>query len=142
MTRFPLRRIRLRSGEEHREALTVELEPFELGGQRYLPVPQEVPAELAISQATTGLVLRLGFAVRLHGPCMRCLADAVVDVRVDASEYHASDPGADAELRSEYVVDDQLEVSAWARDAIAIERRSRSCMRPIAPASVPSAARI
>ena len=121
MTRFPLRRIRLRSGEEHREALTVELEPFELGGQRYLPVPQEVPAELAISQATTGLVLRLGFAVRLHGPCMRCLADAVVDVRVDASEYHASDPGADAELRSEYVVDDQLEVSAWARDAIAIE---------------------
>ena len=70
MTRFPLRRLRLRPGEEHREALTIELEPFELGGQRYLPVPQEVPAELAIAQATSGLVLRLAFGVRLHGPCM------------------------------------------------------------------------
>ena len=120
MTRFPLRRLRLRSGEEHRETVAIELEPFELGGERYLPVPQEVPAELAISQATSGLVLKLRFEVRLHGPCMRCLEDAVVDVAVDASEYHDADPGAGPELRSEYVVDDQLEVSAWARDAIAV----------------------
>jgi uncharacterized protein len=120
MTRFPLRRVRLRSGEEHREALGVELEPFELGGERYLPVPQEAPAELRITQATSGLVLGLRFEVRLHGPCMRCLADAVVDVAVDASEYHAGNRDAGPELLSEYVVDDQLEVSAWARDAIAI----------------------
>ena len=121
MTRFPLRRLRLRSGEEHREAIDIELEPFDLGGERYLPVPQAAPAELAISQATSGLVLGLRFAVRLHGPCMRCLADAVVDVEVDAREYHAADPAAGPELRSEYVVDDQVELSAWARDAIALE---------------------
>ena len=36
------------------------------------------------------------------------------------NEYHANEPGEAAELRSEYVVDDQLELSAWARDAIAI----------------------
>lgn len=120
MTRFPLRRLRLRSGDEHRDAVLVELEPFDLGGQRYLPVPQEVEAELTLVQATTGLDLRLRFDVRLHGPCMRCLADAVVDVSVDAREYHAADPRADDELRSEYVVDDQVELSAWARDAIAL----------------------
>jgi uncharacterized protein len=120
VTRFPLRRVRLRSGEEHREALTVELEPFELGGERYLPVPKEVPAELRVTQATSGLVLGLRFEVRLHGPCMRCLADAVVDVAVDATEYHAGNRDAGPELLSEYVVEDQLEVSAWARDAIAI----------------------
>jgi uncharacterized protein len=120
VTRFPLRRVRLRSGEEHREALTVELEPFELGGERYLPVPQEVPAQLRLTQATSGLVLGLRFEVRLHGPCMRCLADAVVDVAVDATEYHAGNRDAGPELLSEYVVEDQLEVSAWARDAIAI----------------------
>jgi uncharacterized protein len=120
VTRFPLRRVRLRSGEEHREALTVELEPFELGGERYLAVPQEVPAELRLTQATSGLVLGLRFEVRLHGPCMRCLADAVVDVAVDATEYHAGNRDAGPELLSEYVVEDQLEVSAWARDAIAI----------------------
>jgi uncharacterized protein len=120
MTRFPLRRLRLRSGDEHRDAVRIELEPFDLGGQRYLPVPQEVEAALTIVQATTGLDLRLSFDVRLHGPCMRCLEDAVLDAHVDAREYHASDPGAGDELRSEYVVDDQIELSAWARDAIAI----------------------
>jgi uncharacterized protein len=120
VTRFPLRRLRLRPGEEHRDAVQVELEPFDLGGLRYLPVPQEVEAELTVAQATTGLDLRLAFDVRLHGPCMRCLADAVVDLRLDVREYHAAEAGAADELRSEYVADDQLELSAWARDAIAL----------------------
>jgi uncharacterized protein len=120
MTRFPLRRLKLRPGEEQRDLIPIELEPFALGGQRYLSVPGEVEAELTVGQATTGLDLRLAFDVRLHGPCMRCLADAVVDVHVDAREYHAAEPGADDELRSEYVVEDQLELTAWARDAIAL----------------------
>lgn len=121
MTRFPLRRLKLRPGEEQRDAIPVELEPFALGGQRYLPVPSEIDAALTVAQATTGLDLRLAFAVRLHGPCMRCLADAATDLEIDAREYHAAEPGADEELRSEYVVeDDQLDLTAWARDAIAL----------------------
>jgi uncharacterized protein len=120
VTRFPLRSLRLRAGDEHRDAVAVELEPFELGGLRYLPVPQEVEAELTVAQATTGVDLRLSFEARLHGPCMRCLADAVVDVRIDAREYHDADAKAAEELRSEYVAEDQLELSAWARDAIAL----------------------
>jgi len=120
VTRFPLRRLRLRSGDEHRDAVEIELEPFDLGGQRYLPVPQAVEAELTLVQATTGLDVRLAFDVRLHGPCVRCLADAVLEVAIDAREYHADDAGAGEELRSEYVVDDQLELTAWARDAIAL----------------------
>jgi uncharacterized protein len=98
----------------------IELEPFALGGQRYLPVPHEVEAQLAVVQATTGLDLRISFDVRLHGPCMRCLTDAVLDVHIDAREYHAANAGAADELRSEYVVEDQLELSSWARDAIAL----------------------
>jgi uncharacterized protein len=119
MNRFPLRSLRLRSGEEFRDELVLELEPFQLGGQRYLPVPASPQVVLTVTRATSGDLFRLGFSSRLHGPCMRCLADAVVDVDVDASEYHASDPGADDELRSEYVVEDQLALSTWARDAIA-----------------------
>src|SRR5918999_4030343 len=120
MTRFPLRRLRLRAGEVHREPVEIELEPFDLGGQRYLAVPQEVEADLTVVQATGGLDLWLAFDARLHGPCMRCLADAVVDIHVDAREYHDTDAGAAEELRSEYVADDQLELTAWARDAIAL----------------------
>jgi uncharacterized protein len=120
VTRFPLRRLRLRAGEEHREPVQIELEPFDIGGQRYLTVPQKIAADLTVVRATGGLDLRLSFDVRLHGPCMRCLADAALDIHVDVREYHAADPGAAEELRSEYVVDDQLELTAWARDAIAL----------------------
>ena len=120
MTRYPLRRLRLRPGDEQRDAVAIELEAFELGGQRYLPVPQEVEAALTVAQATTGLDLRLGFEARLHGPCMRCLEDAALEIRVDAREYHAAAAGGDDELQSEYVLEDQLELTAWARDTIAL----------------------
>ena len=130
MTRFPLRRLRLHAGESHSDAVPIELQPFDLGGQRYLPVPHEVEAALTITQATTGLDLRLAFDARLHGPCMRCLADSVLDLHVDAREYHAAEAGSAEELRSEYVVDDQVELSAWARDAIALSLPDKILCRP------------
>ncbi len=70
---FDLRNVRVRSGEEHREAVEVAIAPVELGGQRYVAVPEAVPAELAITRASTGWVFQLRLAVRLHGPCVRCL---------------------------------------------------------------------
>ncbi len=51
---------------------------------------------------------------------MRCLEDAVLDVAIDAQEYNAADGAAATELRSDYVQDDQLLLSTWARDAIAL----------------------
>ena len=130
MTTFSLRNLRLRPGEEHREHVEVELEPFELGGERYLPVPAEVPVDLAIARATSGDVFRIRFHARLHGPCMRCLADAVQEVDVDAREYQAADEDAPDELRTEYVVDGRLELSTWARDAIALGLPDQILCRP------------
>ncbi len=129
MTSFSLRRVRLRPGEEHREALEVELQPLDFGGQRYLPVPQVVTAELAINRALTGTVFSLAFETRLHGPCYRCLEDAVLDVRINAREYQASSPD-DEELTTPYVVDDNLDVSAWARDAVALALPEKILCRP------------
>jgi uncharacterized protein len=119
MTSFNLRQVKLRPGEEHREAIEVELPPFEFGGERYLPVPETVEAELVITRATTGTVFSLAFATRLHGPCYRCLGDAVLDVSIRDIQYQASSP-EDEEMTTPYVVDDQLETSAWARDAVAL----------------------
>ena len=130
MTSYPLRQVRLRPGEEQREQVAVELEPFELGGQRYLPVPATVQAGLTIARATSGDVFRLRLAARLHGPCMRCLADAALDLELDLREYHAADEDAPEELRSDYVVEGRLELSAWARDAIALELPDRILCRP------------
>jgi uncharacterized protein len=120
MTTFDLRQLRLRSGEQFRDAVAVRLEPLVLGGNEYLPVPSEAQAELTITRATTGSVYQLSFRARLHGPCFRCLRDTVVEQSVDAREYQATNPGDDEELRSPYVADDTLELSAWARDALAL----------------------
>jgi uncharacterized protein len=117
---FNLRTVKLRPGEEYRDEIEIELEPFELGGQRYLPVPEKVPAELAISRASTGSVFELRFGVRLHGPCYRCLDDAVLDLPISAREYQATNPGDAEELTTQYVVDDRLELASWARDATAL----------------------
>lgn len=129
MTSFSLRQVKLRPGEEHREVLEVELAPFEFGGQRYLPVPEQVTAELVVSRALTGILFTLRFVTRLHGPCYRCLGDAVLEVPIDAREYQASNPD-DEELLTPYVVDEQLEVSAWARDAIVLALPDKILCRP------------
>ena len=130
MTTLDLRKLRLRSGDQHRDEQEIELQPFELGGQRYLPVPGTVPAELTITRASTGTVYELRFHVRLHGPCFRCLGDAVLDAPADAREYQAASPGGDEELQSQYLADDKLDLSAWARDAIALELPDKILCRP------------
>ena len=121
MTRFDLRQAKLRPGEEYRDEQEIALSPFELGGQRYLPVPENVKAELVINRGTSGTTFELSFPVRLHGPCYRCLEDAVLDLSIHAREYQATSPGESDELRTPYVADNQLRLSDWARDAIAVE---------------------
>jgi DUF177 domain-containing protein len=120
MTSLDLRRVRLRSGEQHRGRHEIALEPLTFGGQRYVPVPEKPEAELVISRASTGTLFELRFAGRLHGPCQRCLADAVVERSISAREYQATNADDD-ELRTPYVVDDRLDLSAWARDALVLE---------------------
>jgi uncharacterized protein len=120
MTSFSLRSLRLRPGEEYRDAKEVELQPLVLGGQRYLPVPDKVDADLLVSRVSSGTVFELRYSARLHGPCYRCLADAVLDVSVSAREYQATNPGEADELRTPYLADDQLDLSAWARDALVL----------------------
>ena len=130
MTTLDLRTLKVRSGEQWRDERQIELEPFELGGQRYVAVPQVVPAEVTVTRASTGTVFELRFDARLHGPCFRCLDDAVLDVPVEAREYQAANPGGDEELQSQYLADDKLDLSAWARDTIALELPDKILCRP------------
>jgi uncharacterized protein len=130
VTTLSLRQIRLRSGEEYRDTKDVELGSFELGGQRYLPVPGTVPADLTITRASTGTVFALSFRARLHGPCYRCLEDAVVNLPISAREYQATNPGESEELRTPYVVDEQLDLFAWARDALALALPDKILCKP------------
>ncbi len=116
-----LRTLRLRAGDEYRDRHEIPLEPFELAGQRYLPVPERAAADVMVTQASSGTVFRLALAARMHGPCFRCLEDAVLDVPVDVREYQATDPEGDDELSTPYLKEDRLDLASWARDAVALQ---------------------
>lgn len=121
VTQFSLRQAKLRSGEQLRENVEIELEPFVLGGQEYAPEPKVVDAQLSITKAVTGTVYELSFRASVAGPCFRCLRETLVEESVHAREYQATNAGDDPELVSEYVHDDHLDLSAWARDAFALQ---------------------
>ena len=129
MTSFSLRQVKLRPGEQHRDELEVELSPLELGGQRYVPVPEKVPAAFEVTRANTGTVFILEFTVRLHGPCYRCLGDAVLEVPIRAREYQAESP-EDEQMTTPYIEGNNLDVSAWGRDAVALELPDKILCRP------------
>jgi uncharacterized protein len=129
MTSFSLREVKLRPGEQYRDELEVELAPLNYGGQRYLPVPEKVPAEFEITRANTGTVFSLAFTARLFGPCYRCLGDAVLELPIRVREYQAENP-EDEELTTEYIDGNTLDVSSWARDAIALELPDKILCRP------------
>jgi uncharacterized protein len=131
MTVFNLRTVRLQSGEQYRDVKNVDLEPLELGGQRYLPIPESPGAALTLTRLSSGLMLELEFDVRLVGPCFRCLGDAGLDVSVHDRQYQATSPeDGDEELKTPYLQDDRLDLSAWARDAVALALPDKILCRP------------
>jgi uncharacterized protein len=119
VTTFDIRRLRLRAGDQVREGVEIELALLLLAGQEYDPRPNPVAAELLVTRASSGTVLELAFDVTLAGPCFRCLEDAELPLSLQLREYSATKPESEEE-RTEYLVDDQLDLSAWGHDAIAL----------------------
>ena len=130
MTVFNIRTVRLQSGDQFRDVKEVDLEPLELGGQRYVPIPESPEAALTLTRLSSGLLLELEFDVRLVGPCVRCLGDAGLDVTIRDRQYQATTPKGDEELRTPYLQDDRLDLSAWARDAVALALPDKILCRP------------
>jgi uncharacterized protein len=120
VTTFNVRTAKLQSGEQFREVKSVDLEPLSLGGQRYIPIPEAPEAALTLTRMSSGLLFELELDVRLVGPCFRCLEDTALDIAVRAREYQATNPGESDELSTPYLADDRLDLSIWARDAVAL----------------------
>jgi uncharacterized protein len=129
MTSFSLRQVKLRPGEAYRDELELELQAFDFGGQRYVPVPEKVPALIEISRANTGTVFMLSFTARVYGPCYRCLGDAVLELPISGREYQAESPD-DEQLTTPYIHGANLDLSAWAHDAVALALPEKILCRP------------
>jgi uncharacterized protein len=115
---FDVGALLLSSGEGRRLELDVPVDAFDFGGQRYAAEGEQVGAVLDVSHTTNGYSLRLRFEAILEGPCMRCLEDARRELSVDAREV--DQPGGGEELSSPYLDGEELDVKAWARDALAL----------------------
>lgn len=135
---FDLGGLRLTSGEGRRLDLSVAIEPFSLGGERYPVEPALVPVRLDVSRTTgDGYALRLRFEASIVGPCMRCLEPAAPTFAVDTREVwqpnearaqrgepagrgrQKSEPDSE-DLVSPYVEEGVLDLHGWARDALAL----------------------
>jgi len=128
-TTIDLARLSLAFGEGKRFELPVELERFELGGQVYTANPAAPVVRLDVSRPSGGYAFRLAFPVHLEGPCVRCLEPGALDLEVEAREIDQAATD-DEELRSPYVVDDELEIGRWAHDAAILALPSRFLCRP------------
>jgi len=115
---FDLGRLMLHSGEGRRLELSTGIDPFAFGGQDYRADPSVAALILDVSRTTSGYSLRLRLDVRLQGPCVRCLGEADHSVGIDAREV--DQPGGGEEMDSPYVHGDELDVHAWARDALVL----------------------
>jgi len=116
---FDLSSLILHRGEARRLDLEVAIEPLRYGAQDYVPTEPTVPVRLDVSRTTAGgYALRLGYDVRLGGPCTRCLEDAGTQVRIDAREI--DQPGGGEDLTSPYLEDEELDLKGWTRDALAL----------------------
>jgi uncharacterized protein len=121
--------LNLHTGEGKRIELPVELAPFELGGQTYLADPPKPQVRLEASRHSSGFAFKLTFPVHLDGPCMRCLEPAGIDLDVEAREVDQTSTD-DAELRSPYVTDDELDIGRWAHDAVMLALPTQILCRP------------
>jgi uncharacterized protein len=127
---FDLGGLRLASGEGRRLELEVSIDPFDLGGQTYAVVPENVPVVLDVSRTMgSGYSLRIRFTATLSGPCMRCLEPASPQFNIVAREI--AQPGEEGEeLTSPYVHEGLLDLDAWARDALALNLPTQILCRP------------
>jgi DUF177 domain-containing protein len=124
-----LGRFALRPGEGRRLDLETDPGQLRLAGERYSVAGGSVPTRLDLSRTAAGYAVRMRFTAHVSGPCMRCLEHADVAVEIDAREV--DQPGTeDEELRSPYIDHDELDLSSWAHDALALALPIQLVCRP------------
>ncbi|MBK5226292.1 MAG: DUF177 domain-containing protein [Thermoleophilia bacterium] len=103
----------------------VRLPPMRLAGQDYGFVPDMVTAVLKVIDVGRGYTVNMSFSCRLEGACWRCLEPADLDLDVTVEDFFEAELPPIEELGEEdeptlwYQEDGMLNLSDWARDAVA-----------------------
>ena len=127
--KLDLERLGLRSGQATSTEFELRPESPRIGGQAYEPDAEAVAARVEVSKTTAGHAFRLTAAVKLHGPCARCLDSASLPLAIEAREVDQT--GAEeSELNSPYVEDAILDAGSWLHDAIVLALPEKILCRP------------
>ncbi|MFA5810533.1 MAG: DUF177 domain-containing protein [Thermoleophilia bacterium] len=124
-TTFDLSAVPLELGVAKTIEIQLYLPPLHLAGQDYHFVPDQVAARLTVNYVGQGYAVSLGFKCRLEGVCWRCLEVAGLDMSIEVDDFLEIKLPPIEEMREEeeaspwYTEDGMLNVSAWARDAVA-----------------------
>jgi uncharacterized protein len=124
-----LARLGLSPGQGTRLELEVDPGSLELGGNDYGFGEGPVATRIDVSRTAAGYAMRLRFGGELQGPCVRCLDPAKIAIEVDAREVDQPS-SRDEELLSPYVTEGILDLSGWARDALALALPQQLLCRP------------
>ncbi len=117
-------------GEGKRVDVAVRPGELRFGDQSYEVRGGAADARVDVSRPASGYALRLRFTAPVTGPCVRCLAAAEAKVAVDAREVDQPGGSEEEGLRSPYVDGDELDVRAWAHDALALAMPEKFLCRP------------
>ena len=128
---FDLARLRLTSGEGRRLDLHVHVEPFAFGGQTTPRCPTSCPCG-STSRGRRARAGRCGCASRSTSPGRASAASSPPRRTSRSTRGRSSSPApGDDELSSPYVDDDgELDLAAWARDALALSLPAQITCRP------------
>lgn len=135
-TTISLRDLGLSPGQAAHREFDIELVPYVQAGEPYVVSSETVPARLDITAMDEGWSFHLRFQGEYVGPCSRCLEPAMFNAIIDAHEIHdpAIEPDSEDadQLRSDHVDDvaNELDVSSWAQEAVALRFPTRVLCRP------------
>jgi uncharacterized protein len=118
------------AGEGRRVDAHVRPGALRYGDNAYAVSGETVDVQVDISRTSSGYSLLLRFEAPVEGTCVRCLGEA--EMRVDVEAREVDQPGgSEAEgLRSPYVAGDELDLGAWAHDALALAMPAQFLCRP------------
>ena len=119
----------LSPGQGRRLDLTVRIEPLKIAADEVSVGNAPIPVRIDVSRTAAGYALRLRFNGQVRGACVRCLGPAEVAIDVDSREVDQA-PAEDEELLSPYVTEGELDLGAWARDALALALPPKLLCRP------------
>lgn len=114
-----LDRLALTSGEARQLTEMVAVAPIRHGEDTVVVRLSPLEARVDVSMPGSGYALRLRTSSTLAGTCDRCLGHAELDLEIDSREVDQPSSG-DPELRSPYVEEGSLDLTAWVGDSLAL----------------------